>query len=91
MEIAFPTGCNLYYGDHFDNYNNGTLTRYYINEYKFVRTEVETYSEEPPTYLCATTFSYKPELEEYFSFMSFIILGLGFWLIYRVFIKRLLP
>lgn len=91
MGVTFPTGCNLFYGDHFDNYNNGTLTRYYITGPKYWPTERETYTSEPDSDLCARAFYYKPELEVEFSFYSFIILIFGFWLLYRVFIKRLLP
>ena len=93
MEIDLLEGCNVYYGSYIDNYNNGYLSRYYINEGKLVLSSVDTYAptEQPQASLCATNLTYGSLHTPYYEFISLITVGFCLLLIYHVIIKRLLP
>lgn len=43
------------------------------------------------TCLDSSDFVYRPEIEIYFGFISFVIIGFAFVLLYRLIIRRLLP
>lgn len=98
MEVDLPSGCNIYYGTYVDNYtNNGrTRVRYYINEGKLVPSSGSTsqYDQRPSNdYHCLTTgeLVYKPEVQIYFPFLAGSLLVFVLILVYKIFIKRLLP
>lgn len=93
MEIELPEGCNVYYGSYIDNYNNGDLSRYYLNEGRLVLSSVSTYAptEQPQASLCATSLTYGSHIVPFYEFISFITVGLCLLCIYHVIIKRLLP
>lgn len=93
MEIELPQGCNVYYGTYVDNYNNNVRSRYYFNEGKLVLSDFEaiTSADVPDNTLCVDSLTYGSQYTIYFEFISLVCLFAAWLLIYRVFIKRLLP
>lgn len=92
MEIELPvSGCNVFYGDFIDNYDNNIRTRYYINNGELIPNEIDENASLPTGAICVDSLSYRPELSIYFESISILILLLVWVLIYRVIIKRLLP
>lgn len=47
------TGCNVFNGNYFDNYTNGTRTRYYIYDGQAIATSTQSYQSIPQNSLCA--------------------------------------
>lgn len=98
MEVALPnTGCNILRSDSsFYNYSPDSRTRstFYIYD-GVAHKESESYSQYGYSYTgtCLNTgdLIYKPELQIYYQFISFILVGFAFWLIWRLCIRRLLP
>ena len=94
MEIKLPqNGCNVFYGSYVDNYNNNTRTRYYVFDGELIKNNEQTYNYNPvPSGAnCISSLTYGSELSIYFEFISIVIIGFAFWLLYRTIIKRLLP
>lgn len=98
MEIELPsTGCNIFYGSYIDNYSSDgrTRTRYYFNEGQLIQnnTSQSNYNSIPSGATCITTgdLIYKPELEVYVPFLASSLFILVLILVYKIFIKRLLP
>lgn len=98
MEIELPsTGCNIFYGTYVDNYSSDgrTRTRYYLNEGKLVEnnTSYSQYNSIPSGATCLHTgdLVYKPEMELYVPFLASGLLVFVLILVYKIFIKRLLP
>lgn len=92
MEIELPkSGCNVFYGNYIDNYDNTIRTRYYIHNGELIPNEIDENASMPTGLICADTLSYRPELSIYFEGISILILLFVAFLIYRVIIKRLLP
>lgn len=92
MEIELPrNGCNVYYGDYFDNYYNGVRTRYYFNDGSYIKSTTSTYYNAPTGVECVSSVPYRSELTPAFELSSIAIVLVAFWLIYKVIIRRLLP
>lgn len=98
MEVELPdTGCNILRSDSsFYNYSNDSRTRQTFYIYDGVaHKESESYSQYGYNYTgtCLVTgdLVYKPEIEIYFQFLSFVVVIFAFIVIYRFIIRRLLP
>lgn len=98
MEIELPTtGCSIFYGSYIDHYtsNGYTRTRYYINEGKLVKnnTSSSNYNSIPSGATCLQQgdLVYRPELEVYIPFLASSLFIFALILVYKIFIKRLLP
>lgn len=98
MEVELPaTGCNILRSDSsFYNYSDDSRTRqtFYIYD-GAAHKESESYSQYGYNYsgTCLETgdLIYKPEIQIYFQFLSFVLVFFAFFLIYRFIIRRLLP
>lgn len=98
MEVEIPSGgCNIYYGTYVDHFTDSgrTRTRYYLSEGKLIESTASTsnYSQLPNYYHCLSSgeLTYKPEVMVYFPFLASLVLLLALSLVYKIFIKRLLP
>lgn len=96
MEIKLPsTGCNVYYGTYFDNYNGNVRRRYYFdNNGSYISNSVQrsNYGDyDTSGYTCITEVGYRDDLVILWEFIALIVCLLAFALIYKVIIKRLLP
>lgn len=98
MNVELPIGCNvLNSSSSFYNYTNNNRTRslYYIYDGQAIKSN-ETYNQYGYDYsgTCLSTgdLTYKPEYKEFLmpftSILAFIFI---LWLVYRIFIRRLLP
>lgn len=98
MDVVLPTtGCNIIASStSFYNYSPDNRTRetYIIYDGKALLQSTST-SQYGYTYTgdCLTTgdLRYKPELQVYFPLASFCVICFLLIMIYRIFIKRLLP
>lgn len=73
--IELPSqGCNVFYGDYIDNYQNNLRTRYYFNYDHLVEQSQSTYSRLPDGAYCLQEgdIYYKPETQVYFEWMAII-------------------
>lgn len=97
MEVELPsTGCNIFYGTYVDNYYNNTRTRYYIHEGKLIKnnTSTSSYNTTPSGAYCLTSADkllYRPQDSVYFPFFALAMCLVVFVILYKLFIKRLLP
>lgn len=98
MDVVLPSsGCNIISNSTtFYNYSDNGRTRqtYVIYDGKaFLQSSATSTTGYTYTGTCLTTgdLKYKPELEVYFPVISFCIILLLISLIYKIFIKRLLP
>lgn len=91
MEITLPDGCNLYYGNYFDNYNNGTRRRYYFDDAgNFIPVQTQSYNSIPANSVCYSgVIQFKPELEIEFKFFSVCLILFAFMVLYQIFFKKL--
>ena len=98
MDVVLPdSGCNiLISSSSFYNYSSDSRTReqYYIYD-GVAKKQSSTYNQYGYTYTgdCLVTgdLVYKPELQVYFPLLQFCVICFVFLMIYRVFLKRLLP
>lgn len=98
MNVELPsTGCNiLISATSFYNYSSDSRTRqqYYIYD-GVAHKQSESYSQYGYSYTgdCLSTgdLIYRPELKVYFPVLSFCLVCFILLVIYRVFLKRLLP
>lgn len=97
MEINLPTtGCNVYYGTYFDNYNRNVRRRYYFDDNgSYIQSNTQyNYNGQDydiSSYTCIQQVPFRNDLVIVWEFMAFIITACAFGLIYKVIIKRLLP
>ena len=98
MDVELPsTGCNILTGStSFYNYNSNNTVRdvYYIYE-GVAHKQSSSYNQYGYTYTgdCLITgdLVYKPELQVFFPLAQFCLICFIILMIYRIFIKRLLP
>lgn len=98
MNVDLPdTGCNILISSNsFYNYSPDSRTRerYYIYDGKAFL-ESSSYSQYGYTYsgdcLSDGSLVYKPEVQVYFPILSFCLICFILIMIYRIFLKRLLP
>lgn len=98
MEIELPsTGCSIFYGNYLDHYTSDgrTRTRYYFNEGMLIKNNVTSsnYNSIPTGATCISTgdLVYKPEMLVYIPFLASSLFIFVLILVYKIFIKRLLP
>lgn len=97
MEIGLPTtGCNVYYGTYFDNYNGNVRRRYYFDDNgSYIQNNIQynyngqNYDISP--YTCIQSVPFRNDLPILWEFMALAVCTLVACLIYKVIIKRLLP
>lgn len=92
MEIELPkNGCNVFYGDYFDNYYNNVRTRYYFNDDSYIKSSTATYTYAPSGVECISSVPFHSEWTFGFELIGAVTVIFAFWLIYKVIIRRLLP
>lgn len=92
MEIELPqNGCNVFYGDYFDNYYNGVRTRYYFNDGEYIKSTTSNYTYNPTGVECISSVTYHSEYTPLFELSSAVVVLFAMWLIYKIIIRRLLP
>lgn len=98
MNVELPsTGCNIINtSTSFYNYSTDGRTRdSYVIYDGVAKKQASTYNQYGYSYTgdCLSTgdLVYKPELQVYFPLFNFVLICLIGLLIYRIFIKRLLP
>lgn len=92
MEIELPSnGCNVFYGDYFDNYYNGVRTRYYFNDDSYIKSSYSTYTYTPTGVECISSVPFHSEWSFGFELISAIVIVFALFLIYKTIIRRLLP
>ena len=94
MEIQIPSnGCSIYYGTYIDHYQGNVRTRYYLQNEKLVKNSSSSYNSMPSGYSCISQgdLTYKPELKIWFPFLSFALILVCAILLYKIFLKRIMP
>lgn len=94
MEVQIPSnGCSIYYGTYIDHYINNTRTRYYLNNEKLIKSSTSNYTSLPTGYSCLSQGDlwFKPELKIWLPLACFLLVVIAIALVYKIFIKRLMP
>lgn len=95
MHYELPEAeCNQFNGNYVDSYNNGIRVRYYLHEGSLIPSSSTTYYNIPSGAYCLTSddvISYMPDFTIWAQFLSFIIIVFAFFLVDKIFIRRLLP